>query len=918
MYKKYLIPILAVIILALSIWGYVIMRKGSVSSKTDPYISIPGKPCAVFQINRLKEFEESLLYNNNYWLNLTSIRSINKTHLLIATLDSLQETDDNVKRLITDRMILMALYPNQNGTEILYSTQISESGYKLARQLLDSCAITPENMEYYKEFLLISNSSSLISQAKATIDAKTSPIIEDPVFAKVRRFAGGKQEATVFINAERCKTLIERRLGGIKDRVYEVSDQYGSWGAYDVIFSEDKIEINGFAYSNIAGGIVQAFENQSTDRNTLSAYMPYNTFYFRHFAIPNFEEYRTVVSPDDEFAEQNQLPDLEDTDIETESGESPLTFFQDYFGGEIAYGESPFDKFVIVKLYNSDDALTALRRIALDINPESSVKRSGIEIFHIGRNGFAGSVFGKYFTLHDEYMCIANGNLIITPSAHFTTHIATRNPKTQTLFCSPVFRSADRTLLSTSNRSIYIDIPYVVRNADKFFNPSVAATIKKSKQMWSAFDCVGLQSENKGSGFDYQHVFIQYSGKRGDYVQLSEPQSVSEPPVAVVPDTVKPAQVQSAEAETPASQEPETPAVQPAQASTPVAEKGSVKKLFSVKLDAPAIIAPQKFTNHYTGENEIFIQDKNNQIYLISALGKILWKTSVSEPVIGGIKEVDMLGNKKLQIAFVTEHKLYIIDRNGKMLSGYPKELQGSACTPLAVFDYEGNKDYRFAYGTKENRLFITKKDGSVLKEWSNVHTKSNIDGEIKHIRISGKDYIVFADADKTYFLDRKANHRLTCGESLVKSKGNNIYTDIHGIKMVMTLQSGKICFITTADKATSTLLRDYGANHCFEKTDKNYLIGNSAGLDIYDQDMNLVYSDSKANVAGIKACTGLIGAYNKASGVLKLYRPNADGSFTTGDVKGASEYFAVTPLKPYSQPVAIVSNGTSISAYGF
>ncbi|MBO7367484.1 MAG: hypothetical protein J6U24_02635, partial [Paludibacteraceae bacterium] len=65
--KKYIIPILALVILILSVWGYVVMRKGSVSSKTDPYISIPGTPCAVFQINRLKEFEESLLYNNNYW-----------------------------------------------------------------------------------------------------------------------------------------------------------------------------------------------------------------------------------------------------------------------------------------------------------------------------------------------------------------------------------------------------------------------------------------------------------------------------------------------------------------------------------------------------------------------------------------------------------------------------------------------------------------------------------------------------------------------------------------------------------------------------------------------------------------------------------------------------------------------------------
>lgn len=914
--KKYIIPILALVILILSVWGYVVMRKGSVSSKTDPYISIPGTPCAVFQINRLKEFEESLLYNNNYWLNLTTIKSLNITHRLIATLDSLQESDDNVKRLIADRMILIAAYPAASSkTEMIFSTQISESGYRLALQILDSCHIAPENMEYYKEFLLISNSDKLIDKAKATIDAKTSPIIEDKVFSRVRRFAGNKQEATVFINAERCKVLLNNKLGGIRERVYEVSDQYGSWGAYDVDFSEDRIEINGFAYSNIAGGTVQAFENQATDRNTLSAYMPYNTFYFRHFAIPNFEEYRTVVSPDDDFTENN-IPDLDDEDIETSTGESPLTFFQDYFGGEIAFGESPFDKFVIVKLFNSDEAQTALRRIALDINPESAIRRNGVEMFHIGRNGFAGSAFGKYFTLADEYLCIANGNLIITPSAHFTAHIATRNPKTQTLICSPVFRSADRTLLSTSNRSIYIDIPYVVRNADKFFNADVSGTIKKSKQMWSSFDCIGLQSENRGGGFDYQHIFIQYSGKPGTYNPIDEPKDVAV--TAPEPVTEQPQPEQAASSTASVTQTAQTSVVTEPSAQPVAVASGAPKELFSVKLDAPAAIAPQKFTNHYTGENEIFIQDTNNQIYLISASGKILWKASISEPVTGGICEVDMLQNKKLQIAFVTKTKLYIIDRNGKMLAGYPKQLQGEACTPLSVFDYENNKNYRFAYGTSDNRIYITQKDGTVLKEWNNVYTKSPIDGHIKHLRISGKDYIAFADADKTYFLDRKAKVRLSCGAELVKSKGNDIYTDLSGLKIVMSLINGKICFITGTDKATSTLLRDYGADHSFVKSDKCYMFGFKGGVDVYDGNMNLLFSDNQAGISKTDASGWHLGAYSGTSGRLYLYSQGSDGTFSKKEVKAASPMFSILPLKPYTQPVAAVCNGLKLTVYEY
>lgn len=917
MYKKYLIPALAAVILGFSIWGYIIMRQSSVSSKTDLYISVPDKPCVIFQINRLKEFEESLLYNNNYWLNLTALKPLNKTHILLSALDSLKDTNDEVNRLITDRTVLISAYHTDSiDAGLLLSAQIPASGYEATKQILAHCSLEPDNMVYYNEFLLVSNSKELIERAKSSIDKRSSPTLEDSIFAKVRKFAGDKQEATVFINADRARWLIDRGMTEVKESVLAISDQYNSWGCYDVDFSEDKIEVNGFAYCDKEGGVPQAFRNQNTDRNTLSAAMPYNTYFFRHFAIPNFEDYRAVASPD--IYSENGVGRLETT-----SGESPLTFFQDYFGGEIVYGSSPLERFVIVKLYNSKEAISTLRRIALELNPESSLKRSGVEMFHLGKNGFAGSIFGSLFTLNDEYICIANGNLIITPTAHATSYIASRNPLNNTLQCSPVFRSADRTLLSTSNRSIYVDIPYIVRNARRFFSNSIASEIRSEKEMWSNFDCIGMQSENNGGGFDYQHVFIQYSGERGTFDPIAdEPLAENATPVATTSELVADASgavavASGAVADASGAVVAASEAVADTSKTTEPAQNDA-KKLFSVKLDAPAQIAPQKFTNHYTGENEIFIQDTKNNIYLISASGKILWKTTVSEPIIGGIKEVDILKNKKLQIAFVTKSKLYVIDRNGRLVAGYPKQNAGDACTPLSVFDYEGNKDYRFAYGTSNNRVYITKKDGTTLKEWSNVYTKSPIDGPIKHLRIGNKDYIVFADADKSYFLDRKANHRLSCGATLLKSKGNEIYTDIPGHKMVMTLTNGKICFIAPTDKATSTQLKEYGTNHIFIETADCYVFGYEEGIDFYDSDMNLVYSDNKSSVSGIKACTGLIVAYNKASGILRLYKHNADGSFTTGYIKGASEYFTATPLKPYSLPVAVVCNGNELNAYAF
>lgn len=902
MKKALIISSICILIIGLSVWGYVELRKDTVSAKRDLYESVPGEPCAILGLSSIKIFQESLLYNNNYWLNMTVLNTVNKTHRIIYALDSLKETEPQINNIISSRPVAIAFYASPDGgLRSMLTTVLSKSDWEEAEKFINTYISAEYHTTYYNEFFIASSSEELIEEAKHCIDAQHSPIMDDNVFRKIRLSSGDKQEANIFINGKRCQNVLKNILLDEMDRVFDVSDQYDDWCGYDIDFSEDRIEINGFAYSNGKSGVVQAFTGQNTNQNTLSEAMPYNTWFFRHFAITNLEDYRVVMFPN--------AYDVED-ELETTSGESPITFFQEFFGGEIAFGRSPLDNFVIVKLWNNDDAQTALRRITLELNPSGTSKNNGIEVFNLGVNGFAGNVFGDYFTLPNEYMCIAGGNLIIAPTASFASYIATRNHKTQTLKCSPVFRSADRTLLSTSNRSVYIDIPYIVRNAYKFFKSDFADRIRENKDLWTSFDCIGLQSENENANMDYQHFFIQYSGKPGDVVAEYTPVETFADSVTSIAQNVE---------STPTEEQAET--VQESEPQQSVSEAEGLSKIFSVTLDAPAVIKPQIFTNHYTGENEIFIQDKKNQIYLISADGKILWKTSVKEPIIGGIKAVDMLKNRKLQIAFLTKSKLYILDRNGKLLYGFPKDIKGEVCTPLSVFDYENNKDYRFAYGTKDDKkIHLTKKDGTVLPEWKNAVSASHIDGEIRHIRLSNKDYIVFGDDSKIYFLDRKGKSRLNCGDGLVKSAGNQIYTDIPGYKFVTTLSNGKICFINPTDKATATELKKYGNNHRFMREGDYYLFSSAAGFDVYDRDLSLIFSDSHIKASMMEASGNVWGVYNSHSKNIAVYIHGKDGSVSKSiiDSEGSavSDLFTVSTLKPLDGKAVIICTGNTIELY--
>ncbi|NNK83252.1 MAG: hypothetical protein HKO92_09015, partial [Flavobacteriaceae bacterium] len=77
----------------------------------------------------------------------------------------------------------------------------------------------------------------------------------------------------------------------------------------------------------------------------------------------------------------------------------------------------------------------------------------------------------------------------------------------------------------------------------------------------------------------------------------------------------------------------------------------SISEEFSVKLDADIIMPPQFVKNHKTRQYDIVVQDVNNNLYLISNKGKVLWKKALHGNILGKIEQVDLYKNGRLQLA---------------------------------------------------------------------------------------------------------------------------------------------------------------------------------------------------------------------------------------------------------------------------
>ncbi len=242
-----------------------------------------------------------------------------------------------------------------------------------------------------------------------------------------------------------------------------------------------------------------------------------------------------------------------------------------------------------------------------------------------------------------------------------------------------------------------------------------------------------------------------------------------------------------------------------------VQEKNTVTPLFTLELDTDLAMDPQFVKNHRTNKQEIVVQDRNNVLHLISTEGKVLWSKQLDGRIQGSIQQVDIYRNGRLQLAFCTNDQFMIVDRNGDDVPPFKIDFEGGNLNPLAVFDYDGRKDYRFVI-TQGKKVFMYDNKGKIVSGFTFREATSNILGAPKHFRVANKDYLVFKLEDNTLkILHRVGSDRIKVTEKIDFST-NEVF--LYKNKFSVTNKSGVLHQIDTKGQLTATnfnLNKDHG-----------------------------------------------------------------------------------------------------------
>jgi hypothetical protein len=159
---------------------------------------------------------------------------------------------------------------------------------------------------------------------------------------------------------------------------------------------------------------------------------------------------------------------------------------------------------------------------------------------------------------------------------------------------------------------------------------------------------------------------------------------------------------------------------------------------------------PFKVKNSHTGKMNTFYQNAQNAICLRDETGKDLWGVPLGKPICGTAHNVDYYANGKLQIIFGAGSSIYIIDRLGRYVNGFPLDLGRKITLGPDIYDFNGAKKYNVMILHKDNTIEMYNLKGIKPAAWKGIMANETIKNLPERIMVGGNSFWVVRTSIQT------------------------------------------------------------------------------------------------------------------------------------------------------------------------
>ncbi len=158
---------------------------------------------------------------------------------------------------------------------------------------------------------------------------------------------------------------------------------------------------------------------------------------------------------------------------------------------------------------------------------------------------------------------------------------------------------------------------------------------------------------------------------------------------------------------------------------------------------------PFEVKNSGTGKMNRFYQNSHLSLCL-SEDGKDLWGIPFKKPICGTAQNVDYYANGKLQIAFGAGSEIYLIDRLGRYVSGFPVDLVKEILIGPDVYDFNGTRKYNIMVLHKDNTVEMYNLKGQKPASWKGIRPSETVKALPERMVVSGSTFWVVRTSIQT------------------------------------------------------------------------------------------------------------------------------------------------------------------------
>lgn len=659
--------------------------------------------------------------NSNLWNKLTDAQPINQLVKEINLFSTELDTNVILKNIFNDNTIYFSMHNSEQDYMPFFAILIEDSqkdfltNYFLQtnyseRSYSDVTIYTSKkgwNLSIHKNIAFISPSPLLIEQSIRQLNNELS-LADDNSFKRLESTESSFANSHFYVNYKQLANLLDENIEISSRHKIEIS-RWANWAELDFKVKDNTFLFNGFTLAkDSSSNYLTTLRNQEPVKIEFSRVAPSNTSKSIVLALSDFNIYYKNYK---EFlAKHNNLYDHSKwlQDIQIQFNVDIVNTFNAIIENEIihltTHSSDKDENYILIE--SKKESTDILQFIAESTNGDTDIEVENYrnyKLINLNLPYLFPKLFGPLFDANNcSFFTWIDGYLVFAQSQSALKTFINNFMSGSVLERNSSYSLFSQNLFGKSNFLYYT-------------NPAIGNWKEKVKTAWKPF--VISENWSNVSGFAYQ--LSANNELFNNNVVLNFEENLK--------------------------------------------KQGQLN--WSLNLDNSIILKPQILINHRNKQNEVFTQDIDNKIYLISSSGKILWSKKIGSKILGDVNQIDFYKNNKLQILFNTSDSLFLIDRNGNNVENYPIPLKIKATSGHKLLDYDNTKKYRILVSNEQNDISNYDKYGNIVSGWKHEPMEDKISRNLKYIVYKGKDYIyVVDDSGNAKIVGRNGKTRVNLG----------------------------------------------------------------------------------------------------------------------------------------------------------